>query len=820
MSKRPTGAPTVHVVVSTLTHKTSSIIATRPENFGGAIPVRSSKTTTESSVQKKSDVSPVTTSSSATRLQTTATTSGGTVAKTVTQTSAGDTQRPTTTSVGQGSIGTNTQQASLTTTERTSSDAEQLPHTTSQRLSTDSEQISTSVVEQPTSVAKVSSTDGVPTTSPAQPTPVTVSQATNTQAPGTVKLSSGIGGELSSATTVVAGNGPSPALSLSGFPVGLPTGVSTGFGSGSVPTAQIGSSAADTGLLSAALPVTTLTTFPDAGTPPSASTIGAGSDGSAQVSSALSIPTNGQAVSSGGYIQPEQADTHTTSPSDTPDNNPTKISPSNAGTPVSIAPILTLDSSTVTPDPSSEYILGFKTLLPGGPAITIGKSAYSITASTITMVNRPASSDAEVPQITLGSSVIALSPSSGFVYASQTLSAGGSGIVVDGTTYSLAISGSETAIVENGATSTLIVSSEPTGEVIQSVPVVNIVASAVVSDNNNSGGAGPLTAITGSLIPGQVLSTDNSAAVEAQNPTASPSTPIAEDGDAPTASPVVKVSVPALITTFPSPLVSVTVNTVAPVITIGSSVITQNSASEYLIGDQTLTPGGSGIIVQGTTYSLATSAPAIVVNGISTPISASQATGIVVAGQTLKPGESAIQVHGTTYSLASSGNAVVINGQTSSLSASTTTITATTTPASVTRTVSVGPGGEYVVGGRTLTVHTSGASGSASAFTSGSTDSAVGADGQTSTLSATTSTQGTEVIVWTGLLTPTTTSGSSSSSGSRVSSSESTTTTILTSPTDSSTSTAATVSTAGVQRSMQRSLWGVLSAIVIAMMIH
>lgn len=814
MSKRPTGAPTVHVVVSTLTHKTSSIIATRPENFGGAIPVRSSKTTTESSVRKTSDVSPVTTSSSATRPQTTATTSGGTVATTVTQTSAGDTQRPTTASTGQGSIGTNTQQASPIS-EQTSSDTEQLPPTTSQHLSTGSEQVPTAVVEQPTSVAQISSTDVVPTTGPAQPTPVTVSQATNSQAPGTVGLSSGIGGGLSSATTVVAGSGPSSALSLSGVPIGLPTGISTGSDSGPVPTTQIGSLAGDTGLPSVALPVNTWTngvSVPSSNTDvvaaPHGSTtmIAAGSNSNTRVSSPT-VPTNGQMASSGAYTGGQEANTQT-------------ISPSNTGTPVAIAPILTLDSTTVTPSPSSEYIIGTQTLLPGGPAITIGETAYSITASTTAVVNSLASSDAEVPQITLGSSVIAPNPSSGFMYASQTLSAGDSGIVVDGTTYSLAISGSETAIVENGITSTLIMSPAPPGEVTQSVPVVNVVASAVVSDNN-SGVVGSLTTITGSLIPGQILSTGNSVAVEAQNPTASPSTPIAEDGDVPTASPVVKFSVPALITASPSPLFSVIVNTVAPVITIGSSVMTQNFAFEYLIGDQTLTPGGSGIIVQGTTYSLATSASAILVNGISTPIPASQATEIVVAGHTLKPGESAIQVHGTTYSLVSSGNAVVINGQTSSLSASTTTITTTTTPASVTRTVSVGPGGEYVVGGKTYTLHTSGAprsSGSASPFAS--TDSVVVVDGQTSTLSATTSTQGTEVIVWTGLLTPTTTSGSTQSSGNRIPNSGSSTTTTLTPPTDSSPSTAATTSTAGVQRSMQRSLWEVLSAVVIAGMIH
>ncbi|CZR54903.1 uncharacterized protein PAC_04788 [Phialocephala subalpina] len=47
------------------------------------------------------------------------------------------------------------------------------------------------------------------------------------------------------------------------------------------------------------------------------------------------------------------------------------------------------------------------------------------------------------------------------------------------------------------------------------------------------------------------------------------------------------------------------VTTMPPPITVGSSVITADSASHYVIADQTLAPGGSGIVVGGTTISLA-----------------------------------------------------------------------------------------------------------------------------------------------------------------------------------------------------------------------
>jgi len=45
-------------------------------------------------------------------------------------------------------------------------------------------------------------------------------------------------------------------------------------------------------------------------------------------------------------------------------------------------------------------------------------------------------------------------------------------------------------------------------------------------------------------------------------------------------------------------------STAAPLLTIGGSTITANSASQYLISGQTLIPGGSAIIVSRTPISL------------------------------------------------------------------------------------------------------------------------------------------------------------------------------------------------------------------------
>lgn len=53
-----------------------------------------------------------------------------------------------------------------------------------------------------------------------------------------------------------------------------------------------------------------------------------------------------------------------------------------------------------------------------------------------------------------------------------------------------------------------------------------------------------------------------------------------------------------------------------PLLTLGDSTVTANSASEYVVGDQTLAPG-SAIVVSGTTISLASGASQLVVGSVT-----------------------------------------------------------------------------------------------------------------------------------------------------------------------------------------------------------
>jgi hypothetical protein len=137
-----------------------------------------------------------------------------------------------------------------------------------------------------------------------------------------------------------------------------------------------------------------------------------------------------------------------------------------------------------------------------------------------------------------------------------------------------------------------------------------------------------------------------------------------------------------------------------PMLTIGTETITANSQDQYVVSGQTLSPGGSAIIVAGTTISLAPSATAVVVNGVTSTIvprlgnvwtmsapaltlndhvyTANRAGYITISpGTVLKPGGEAITVNGTTLSLDSGGTAVVIQGSTSTMQPVTTVVTLT-----------------------------------------------------------------------------------------------------------------------------------------------
>lgn len=735
----------MHIVVSTLTHTTSSIIATRPGNFGGGVPVPSSKRTTKSSAQETSDVSTEIESSSTSRPQTTATTA-------VEQTSAGGGERTSATTDSHipatNAPGTTVHHASSTSVEQASpTSAEQIPSSAPQQISsTGPEQDQSSVIQQST-VHPSGVVDNTRARSTAQP------------------ISTGNDGGATSGASVISNTAPYK----------------------------------------------------------SATTLTAGSGIGNQVSSATTIPTNGQIITSGGYTEPQQAGatrpnegsgpstvsqgaytSQIPSPEAAQSNEPAESS-SPSRTEITVAPVLTLGSKTITPNPSSEYIINSQTLAPGGPAITIGHTTYflatsasAVIANGVTRSLAPVASVSVVQQITLGSSVITAKPTGGFIYASKTISAGGPAVTADGKTYSLATSGATTCIVENGVTqqpatsqtadpvltfetsavtansnSVFVIGSQTleaggsaivVGEITYSLAtsgsstlvIQNGVTSALVAPQGSTAGVGPSIAssaevhVTASALSpvitiGSSAVTQNTASeYVVVGQTLEPGGSAVEVGGttyslAPSASVIVVNGVTlALSVAAASPVISVVTSAVAPMITLGSSVVTPNAASEYVIGTQTLLPGSSAIDVQGTTYSLAPSATAVLVNGATSPLSASEATAVVIAGQTLSLGTE-IQIQGTTYSLAASGTAILIDGKPSSLPTTT-----AEDPLFAIGSTTLKPGEAVTVQGTTYSIPT------LSASASGSTSEApvVVINGETSTLPAT---KGTGAAVLSGL---------------------------------------------------------------------
>ncbi|KAH6841443.1 hypothetical protein B0T12DRAFT_398772 [Alternaria alternata] len=344
-------------------------------------------------------------------------------------------------------------------------------------------------------------------------------------------------------------------------------------------------------------------------------------------------------------------------------------------------PVLTIGSTTLTPNAATQFFVGpGQTLSPGGVA-TIDGTVVSLAPSASFIVIGGSTQalpeslpvPGSPPQFVIGSSTITAQvtqdrsnnpngqnnhmPSPTFVVSGQTLAPGAPAITVSGTTLSLAAAGS--VLVVNGASSTIQSPAFPniTPPVLT---VGNSVFSALDSPRNSF------------VIAGQTLVPGGSAI-------------IASDTTLSLASSASFLVVDGVTSVIPDPA-ALTIN-------VGNEVfapISAPSGPSFVVGDQSLIPGGPAITVSGTTLSLAPFASFIIVDGTTsslvTPslqfgnppvitiggdvISAlPEPSGpvFVVDGQTLFPGGSEITVSGTTLSLAQSASLVVINGVTSVL---------------------------------------------------------------------------------------------------------------------------------------------------------
>lgn len=227
----------------------------------------------------------------------------------------------------------------------------------------------------------------------------------------------------------------------------------------------------------------------------------------------------------------------------------------------------------------------------------------------------------------------------------------------------------------------------------QQPPKATITAglSNIIISQQPSGGnfvVGESTTVT----PGQTITVDNTPIVIQT----SPGRAEIVVGTAGTATTV------SLMPNAPEPPYSqITEGPILAPVTIAGQTVTANAASQFVVSGQTLEAGGPAITVDGTTVSLAPSATAVIINGVTSTIS--QAYGaiyttttaplltlndhvytanragyyVINRGTTLIPGGPPITISGTTISLEPKGTAAIIQGSTSIMAPMTTIVTST-----------------------------------------------------------------------------------------------------------------------------------------------
>lgn len=275
-----------------------------------------------------------------------------------------------------------------------------------------------------------------------------------------------------------------------------------------------------------------------------------------------------------------------------------------AQTQVRPPPILTIGSSTFTPNAATQFFIApGQTLTPGG-VVTLDNTIVSLAPSAsfvviggstqlLTISGSGSQSAASAPpQIIFGGSTITAQPTVGgpgnpaagptFIIADQTLAPGGPAITVSGTTISLATSAS--FVVINGVTSTVTNPAVP-----QITPPPLTIGNGVFRPLPGSG--------TSYLIGSSILTPGGFVVLADTTISLAPgATAIVINGQ----------------TSFISPQ-DQPVMTNPPLLTIGSQTYTAvpGSGTTFIIDGQTLTPGGM-ITVDGTTISLSPGATELV----------------------------------------------------------------------------------------------------------------------------------------------------------------------------------------------------------------
>ena len=341
-------------------------------------------------------------------------------------------------------------------------------------------------------------------------------------------------------------------------------------------------------------------------------------------------------------------------------------------------PVLTFRGSTYTADQSSNIVLSSQTLLPGSPAATFDNTPISIAPGGLAaVVGTSTQLLATLPSpavLTFGGSAYTADASSNIVLAGSTLRAGGSPVVVSGTTVSLVPGGAAAVVGTRTQVLGGLTLAQGLSNTVENVPYpVPAIPVLTFEGSTYTANAASQFVVAGQTVtPGEVIKISN--------------TPISIAPGASLA--VIGSSTQSLVGSAIKP---------QPVFTFAGSTYTADASSDFLIDGQTLTKGGA-INIGGTELSFGQAGTYVIigtstqqlqtpsVTAISEPIltfdgstfTAGSSSDFVIDGQTLTRGGT-IDLHGTRLSYGQDGTEVVIGTSTQKLG--TTGITVAEEPA-------------------------------------------------------------------------------------------------------------------------------------------
>ena len=327
-------------------------------------------------------------------------------------------------------------------------------------------------------------------------------------------------------------------------------------------------------------------------------------------------------------------------------------------------PVITLGSQLVTASPTSQYVLGGQTLVPGAAAVTISGTPISVPmdgnavvvgGSTVAI---PDTARPILPVITLGNQVITANSASQFLVGDQTLFPGAPAITVAAPASAVAAFGpSPTALTVGGKVFT----PNPTAFSIDATTISAGGSGVTVDGTLISLGPSGILNVGGSTISlpvNEALPTAYTirGQVFTPNPTAFSidGTAISAGGPGAMVDGTLVSLGPSGILEIGSSTISLGLNAASPsptAYTIGNQVFTPNPTA-FSIDGTTISAGGPGVTIDGTIVSLGYAG--ILHIGSST-ISLAPSPAYTVGGKVFSPNPTAFSIDGTIISAGGSG---------------------------------------------------------------------------------------------------------------------------------------------------------------------